>query len=283
MSEFLKEVTIVLISYKSKKKIINFIKKINKENKIIIIENSNDKINQKIFENKNIEIYNIENKGYAGSINFARTKIKTKYFFIFNPDVEGIDDKVIDYFYQKAKELNDKFSCLGPRYINIPSKTLKQSNENKKIGELESISGAAMFFNKSNFDIIGGFDENFFLYFEETDFCLRARKLNLFSYQLNEIKLTHNVGTSISFDNESEKEKIKELYIWHFIWSKFYFYKKHKGFFFSIIYFSPILIRIIFKKNFYKIIRNEKQLKKYNLRYEGLLSSIKGNKSIKRI
>ena len=33
-----------------------------------------------------------------------------------------------------------------------------------------------MFFKKKNFDLIGGFDENFFLYFEESDFCLRAHK-----------------------------------------------------------------------------------------------------------
>ena len=33
-----------------------------------------------------------------------------------------------------------------------------------------------MFFNKSKFDLLGGFDENFFLYFEETDYCLRAKK-----------------------------------------------------------------------------------------------------------
>ncbi len=140
-----------------------------------------------------------------------------------------------------------------------------------------------MFFHTLNFDKIGGFDENFFLYFEETDFCLRARKLGLISYQLNEIKLLHYVGTSVDFANESEKEKIKELYIWHFIWSKFYFHKKHKGFILSIIYFIPVLIRTIIKKIYYKISKNEKKSKKYNLRYEGLLSSIKGNKSDKRI
>ena len=94
-----------------------------------------------------------------------------------------------------------------------------------------------MFFNKSNFDIIGGFDENFFLYFEETDFCLRARKLNLFSYQLNEIKLTHNVGTSISFDNESEKEKLK-IYIFGILYGRnFIFIKNIKDSFFQLFTF----------------------------------------------
>ena len=283
MINYYKDVSIILISYKSKKKIKNFLKSLSKENKIIILENSKDKINIDEIGNKNVEIFYVDNKGYAGSINFARNKIKTKYFFIFNPDVEEIDDSKIEYFYQKAQELNDSFSCLGPRYKNISSRTLKQSNENKEIGELPSISGAAMFFNSSNFDLVGGFDENFFLYFEETDYCKRAKKKGLISFQLNKIKITHKSGTSVEYDDEDEKKRIKNLCIWHFIWSKFYFYKKHYGYLFSIIRFIPILFSIIFKKKYYKLIRNNHKYEKYDLRYQGLMSSMKQESSKKRI
>jgi len=207
MNEYYDHITLVLISYKSKKRIQNFLKNLSNKNKIIIIENSNKKIFVDEFNNENLRIYNIDNKGYAGSINFARDIIDTKYFFVFNPDVEEIDDTIINYFFLKAKELKDNFSCLGPRYKNISSKTLKQSDEKKEIGKLNSISGASMFFNKANFDIIGGFDKNFFLYFEETDYCSRANKKKLFSFQLNKIKITHNVGTSIVSNDKDEEKK----------------------------------------------------------------------------
>ena len=283
MNEYYDYITIVLISYKSKKKIQKFLKNLSNKNNIIIIENSNQKILIDEFKNENLKIYNIENKGYAGSINFAREKINTEYFFIFNPDVEEINDAVINYFFLKAKELNDNFSCLGPRYKNISSKTLKQSNKDKEIDILTSISGASMFFNKKKFDIVGGFDENFFLYFEEKDYCFRANKKDLFSYQLNNIQITHKVGSSIEYNDENEEEKIKDLQNWHFIWSKFYFYKKHKGYIFSMIIFLPILIRTIIKKNYYKITKNQKKLGKYDIRYQGLISSINGQNSYKRI
>ena len=165
MNNYYNDVSIILISYKSIKKIKNFLKNLSKKNKIIIIENSRDRLNKDELENKDLEIYHLDNKGYAGAINFARSKIKTKYFFIFNPDIEEIDDSIIEYFYQKANQLNDNFSCLGPRYKNISPKTLKQSDENKEIDKLPSISGASMFFNSSNFDLVGGFDENFFFIF----------------------------------------------------------------------------------------------------------------------
>ena len=59
-----------------------------------------------------------------------------------------------------------------------------------------------MFFNKANFDQLNGFDENFFLYFEENDFCLRSFKINK-NYQINNIKVKHHI--TVEIQNESEK------------------------------------------------------------------------------
>ena len=283
--KFNDEVSIILVSYKSKKKILKFLEYIPKTYKIIIIENSED-INLRNIVNesyKNVDIYLSSNLGYGTAANLGRSKINTKYFFLFNPDIEGIDEKYIKSFLENAERLNNNFSCLGPRYKNISHKTLKQSNKDLEIGEVYAISGAAMFFYTKNFDKIGGFDENIFLYFEETDYCKRAQNLNLFPYQLNSIKVSHNVGTSTDFVDEKEKKKLKNLCTWHFIWSKFYFHKKHYGKFLSLIIFFPIILRSIFKIFIFKILSNNEKLEKYMIRLDGLTNSIKGSKSFKRI
>ena len=280
-----KEITVVIVSYKSKRKIINFLKNIKINFKIIIIENSNDKSikdDLKIFS-EYIDIYFTGNIGYGCSANYARKKVNTKYFFLFNPDIIGIDNKVIEFFLQKANEMKDNFSCLGPRYQNISEKTLRQSNRKNDVGYINAISGAAMFFNTKNFDLIGGFDQNIFLYFEETDYCKRGRKLKLYSYQLNKIEVLHNVGTAVEYDSSYEKNQIKQLCSWHFIWSKYYFYKKHYGLFLSLIIFLPILIRTIFKIIYSKILNKPENLEKYKIRLDGLINSIKGKKSFKRL
>ena len=68
---------------------------------------------------KNIEIIFSENNGYGSAINLARTHVTTKYFFVLNPDMQKIDDKLINVFYESAKELNDNFGALGPRFENV--------------------------------------------------------------------------------------------------------------------------------------------------------------------
>ena len=74
-------------------------------------------------------------------------------------------------------------------------------------------------------------------------------------------------------------DKISNILNWHFIWSKFYFNKKKYGKLISLLIFLPIIVRIIFKIYLNKIIKNEKEFKKYKIRYDGLINSIKGCKS----
>ena len=279
-----KDLTVVLLSHKSKKLITRFVKEIYNKFEIIIIDNSSDKeLEEEIARNySNITLKFIENNGYGAAINYASKLIKTNYFLISNPDIEGMNEKNILEFLTSAKTLDDKFSSLGPRYINANIKSHIQSDPTVEIAEMKFISGACMFFKKEIFDSLGGFDEKFFLYFEESDFCLRAYKINK-NYQINKIKVKHYTGTSVQVESNEEKRKLQKLYNWHFIWSKFYYYKKNYGFFYSLIYFFPIIIRTIFKIIFYMIFKNLEKKEKYTVRLNGLIRSIRGLSSNKRI
>ena len=284
MNEAYNNLTVVLISHKSKNKVINFIKNLSKNFRIIIIDNSNDKdINNEIKKiDKNIKLILSKNDGYGCAINLARKFIKTEYFFVFNPDIRNVTDKFLIDFYKSANQFSKKYGALGPRFINVKEKSHKQSDVNLKYGNIKSISGAAMFFKTSIFDMNNGFDENFFLYFEESDFCLKASKVSQ-SYQINNIQIKHNIGTSVKVKNEKEKENLNKLYKWHFIWSKYYYFKKNYGLLFSILYFVPIYIRIRLRILFYTIKKDNKKRENYLIRLDGLMTSVKGNKSYKRI
>jgi N-acetylglucosaminyl-diphospho-decaprenol L-rhamnosyltransferase len=58
------------------------------------------------------------------------------------------------------------------------------------------ICGASMLIRPAVFDVIGGFDENYFLYFEETDFCHRARKAGYPTWYVPESRVMHIRGQS---------------------------------------------------------------------------------------
>ena len=272
------DITILIITYKSEKIIYDFLKKIPSNYKTIIIENSENYTLKKDIEKKydNIKFYIKKNNGVSSSINYAVDKIETKYFLQISPDIDfNFED--LKFFLDLAENKNDKFAAIGPRFLDVKEKSHKQIDENLKFGKINSVHGSCMFINKKSFLDIGKFDENFFLYFEETEFCYRAKKKGYFSYQINESKV-RSTGRSVDIENEN-KENFSNILIWHFIWSKFYFNKKRYGIFLSIIIFIPILIRILFRIMLYRITKNYSLLDKYKIRLDGLLKSIKGEKS----
>ncbi len=278
------DVTLIILTHKSKKLVVEYIKNIHNKFKILIIDNSND-FELKQFINRNyptIDVHIIENNGYGAAINYGSKLVKTDYFLISNPDIIGIDENKILLFIQSAKKLDNKFSALGPRYLNANSKSLKQSKDNNSIAEMQFLNGACMFFLKENFIKLGGFDEKIFLYFEENDFCKRSHKINK-NYQINNIRIKHNTGTSVEISNENEKIEQSNLRTWHFIWSKFYFYKKHYGYIFALIFFLPIIIRIHYRIYLYTLKKDKINIEKYKTRRSGLFSSILNKKSFKRI
>jgi hypothetical protein len=58
------------------------------------------------------------------------------------------------------------------------------------------VPGASMMVRPAVFDAIDGFDESYFLYFEETDFCLRAKKAGYSTWYVPESRVMHIAGQS---------------------------------------------------------------------------------------
>ncbi|WP_440651431.1 glycosyltransferase [Candidatus Pelagibacter sp. HIMB1495] len=270
--------SIIIISFRSREKVIKLVNNISSEIQIVVIDNSEDKKLKKELERfKNIKVFLKRNIGYGAAANFAKTKINTKFFLLCNPDLEDLDNNKIKEFYKIGNRLYPNFLAIGPNY-NFNNQLEKFDYEIKK-----KISGSCMFFNSKKFEMLKGFDENIFLYFEEDDLCKRANKEKIYSYVANFIKINHNIGTSVKSDHIFQRNKLKELTTWHFIWSKFYYYNKHYGKLISVIIFIPTILRIFFKLIFSKLINNKSKFKKYKIRLSGLFSSIIGTKSYKRL
>lgn len=61
---------------------------------------------------------------------------------------------------------------------------------------IDWVPGASMMIRRSVIDTIGGFDENYFLYFEETDFCLRAKRAGFSTWYIPQSRVMHIAGQS---------------------------------------------------------------------------------------
>jgi N-acetylglucosaminyl-diphospho-decaprenol L-rhamnosyltransferase len=63
-------------------------------------------------------------------------------------------------------------------------------------GERDWVTGAAMLMRKECFDRLKGFDESYFMYFEDVDLCYRARRLGYGIGYLPECPIIHLGGMS---------------------------------------------------------------------------------------
>ena len=278
MKEY-KKLTIILIAFKSEKKIYSFVKKIPKSINVIIIENSNNHFLKKHLEKKykNIKVFVKKNEGVGASLNYAVKKTKTNYFLQISPDIL-FNYKDLENFFNFANKINNKFAALGPRFLNVKNKSHRQIKKNLNIGSIESIHGSFMFINKKKFKKIGGFDKNFFLYFEETDYCKRGLAKGFKSYQINKVKVKTK-GRTVSTKNKKEKKELDNILTWHFVWSKYYFTKKNYGIIISLLIFLPTTIRIVFRIILYKLINKKNFIQKYKYRLNVLMTSIMGKSS----
>ena len=228
----------------------------NYETEIIVVDNNSRDDTVKVIKKlkiKNLKIIkNNRNYGFSKAVNKGIKNSLGERVLLLNPDTIIVKDainKLVSFSFNKKKNgiLGGKVfkfskSEIQRTYFNkidiftslfeftnlkklFPNNTYHKKffyiglNENK-IRSVYGVSGGFMLINKKVFDQIGFFDENFFLYLEDIDFCCRAKvkKIEILYYPKAIIK--HFGGAS------SKKSKYKiNVKAWRN--SRNYFFKKH--------------------------------------------------------
>ena len=267
-----KELTVVIVTFKSEAKILDCLNSIGDQTNIIVVENSQNIDFKNDLEKKfsNLKcILSGENLGYAAANNVGLKQVKTKYALILNPDTT-LDKNAIPRFLKSIKQVKN-FWLMGP---GNHQKVKLEFGNNEQI-EVDNLKGFAIFINLSKFNN-EYFDEKYFLYFEEIDLCKRVKKKNGKIYLDRLIKIDHQGSKSVNNINKLELEKNRN---WHWMWSTFYFHKKYKGFFLALIIIFPKLFSSFAKTIIYSLFFNKNKRDIYFCRLSGIINSIVGNKS----
>ena len=277
----LKNITFIIVSYKSDGVIEACIKSLPKNSKIIIIENSkNFKIKDKFKNNRKIKVILNNNIGMGAANNIGLKKSKTQFAYILNPDVR-FNKSTFKNLINAVNQIDD-FAIISPKNSNLkyPNYKISERNHiNKNILNAEYLDGFSMLINKKKFKN-KYFDENFFLYLENNDLCKRVKSLGENIYVIKNSSVKH-LGASSA--NSRFSDKIEYLRNWHWMWSKYFYNKKHYGFLVALFRVTPNLLSSIFKYLFFSFFINVEKKMIYKMRYLGIINSIFGRKSWMRI
>ena len=283
--------TIVIVTFKSEKVIDNCIKSISDQIKIIIVDNSNDQNLKDSLEKRyeNVEcILSSSNLGMGSGNNLGLNNVKTDYALILNPDVV-LQSNTISEIINESKKI-ESFAVLAPLSDDDKCPNYKINQEHKKnINNLnpfnvKSVDGFAMLLNLNKINQIDDFrdqkyfDENIFMYLENDDFCKRLSECNQNIFIIPKSKIKHLGAKAVSDEYAYEVELSRN---WHWIWSKFYYNKKHFGFLYALISGLPVFLSATAKVLFYFFI-NKKKNQIYLQRCRGYLNALFGKKSFYR-
>lgn len=264
--------TIVFLSFHSEHHIRRHILEIEKKFPIIIVDNARNYEFKKEIEEKysNVKIIISKvNLGWAAGMNLGIKESTTDYVMINSPDI-NISNHSINKLYTEAQKIKN-FALFAPTYLDETIhknfyKKPEATDSFNNILEVEWIDNSFII-NKKEIQNIGYFDENFFMYFENFDFCKRIfdnKKKMLVS---KNIKFTHEGNSSV---NKSFLLEVNLSRNWHYSWSKFFFFKKHYGMFFALRKIFPNFLRSIKKIFIYKFLLRD------SLKFQFALAEFKG-------
>jgi len=223
---------------------------------IVIDNNSNDNTSAMVKkEYPQVKlISNKKNYGFAAAVNQGINLSKGKYILLLNPDTvilpESLEKSLL------FMKQNHFIGIMGPKILNpdlslqpscrrfptVLSQTLillklhhifpelnplkkyfMQDFNHKESKEVDQVMGAFFLTKRKVIEKVGGFDENFFILFEEVDFCRRTKQVGL------EVYFNHNIKT-IHHGAESFKKVKSFRSQLNFNRSLLYYFKKYHSF-----------------------------------------------------
>jgi O-antigen biosynthesis protein len=231
-----RKVSIIIVSYNVRSYVSHAIDSILKSDynnfEIIVVDNNSydgtcDHLKTKY---KTIHVIsNDTNAGFGKAVNQGAKHADGEYLFVLNPDTIIEEDTISKLI--KFISMNKNIGMVGPKILNadgslqlsckrsfptlkvaLPkilgldkifpnSKWMGKYNltflDPSKSHTVDAISGSCMMISASVFKKIGGFDENFFMFGEDIDICLRIWKANFEIHYFSGTKIVHYKGESV--------------------------------------------------------------------------------------
>jgi hypothetical protein len=188
-----------------------------------------------------------ENRGFGAGNNVGATDARGEFLLLLNTDTLLSSDVLPPLI--KLMEAHPTVGIVGTKLLNTDGtlqlsvadeisivgeyKTLKQLKQYthpqqrnaieqrfQHVQTVDIVIGAAFFIRRSLFETLNGFDETFFMYFEESDLCQRSRDQGWQVLYTPDVAITHLGGYSVG--------KVSNRMQLEYRRSQLYYYRKHR-------------------------------------------------------
>lgn len=249
-------ITAIMVTYQSKAVIDEALEHLRSANQIgllncVVVDNASSDGTPQLIEEHHPWVklvYSAKNLGYGRGLNLGTEYANSPYVLFMNPDVVLDADNcriLLDFIEKRPKagivapaiiESNGEYQVAGKlptpwglvfaaAGINFGAKR-RPILPNDAPFKTDWLCGALLLARKNLIDELRGFDPRFFLYFEETDLCLRALKAGAQLWAVGAAKATHVSGASARSLSE---ELFGGCIMEHYFRSRYYYLVKHHG------------------------------------------------------
>ncbi len=253
------DLSIVIVNYNTCEHLNNCLKSLYSfitglDFEVIIVDNNSPdrsiELLPKVFPEAKFFFRNI-NDGFGSGCNYGTEQSTGRYTLFVNPDIVFLNNLNLDLL--KFMEKNRSVAVISPLYFEENEKMnffdefpgfYREANEafgdiltklsnlfftaNKKKNdlpfEIDWVAGSYMFTRTEAFKSVNGFDENFFLYYEDIDLQLRIRKLGYKIICHPSYEVRHIARSSVS------SFKGENLFYYHLTRSNLIYMYKHFNF-----------------------------------------------------
>lgn len=260
--------TVIIINYKQKDFILKCVESLRKNLKclfeIIIVNNSPE---DDLSVLKGVTIINNSNKGFSQANNLAAKHAQGNYLLFLNADTvlkkdfsqgflsdfkgkefgaAGLGLVYPDDRYQLSYWNENKFSNeiknknLETAFRKNDIAVIYEYTGNNKLREVDWVSGAAVIVRKEIFESIKGFDEDYFLFYEDADLCKRLKLKGYKIYYYPFDGLVHFKGENVN------KTFLTDTY-YYSKKSQLLYYKKHNSLYERTLLRIYLLVKFTFR------------------------------------
>jgi len=238
------KLSIVVVTYNEEEKILrqcfnSVYESKNVDIELFVVDNGGSALTKKIVsEYKGFKyIENSENRGFAAAVNQGMKRSTGEYILLLNPDTSfkfdvlkkmtthldqdkdvGVASSIIRYPDGTLQDSIRKFPTMidqllilfkVPHFINTRAidKYMMKGVDPLKTQDVDSIMGAFMFIRRELINDIGLFDERYFIWFEEVDYCKMTHDAGWKIRHYGDVEITHHKGYTFSKIQTLKKQK----------------------------------------------------------------------------